>query len=334
MPRKTTITLGLLTLLLATWPALAETPADPWQAARAEYKATDDLVERVAIVKTFLDAHPEHPDIAWAVDTGAYMVGELTGDKKDSVDLVVGQLDRTKTPELRLAMQVILLDMYGDPDYADRLPSLVDTMYPDTAVLSYVDHLHIIESATTAEVWRLVDEHCKLATPIATPEQFAADYPDRGFSAAVIEESGNHRAATILTFAGWSHAKQGDLEGALQKFEQAEPRVRMTLFNTPDSQLDHYWGMTLVQAGQEEAGLAKLILAGMYGGDDEATEMSHKLLAKLHPGQDYDDYTWAIRQQHAPIRADWQAVDYDDQMQTFANLKGDRATLIAFWSPT
>jgi len=334
MPRKTSIILGLLALLLAAWPAMAETPDDPWQAARAEYKAADDLVERVAIVKSFLDANPEHPDIAWAVDTGAYMVGELTGNKKDSVDLVVGQLERTKTPELRLAMQVILLDMYGDPDYADRLPGLVDTMYPDTSVMSYVDHLHVIDSANTAEVWSVVDEYCKLAMPMANPEQFAADYPDRGFSAAVIEESGNHRGATILTFAGWSLTNQGDLDGALQKFEQAEPKVRMTLFNTPDNQLDHYWGMTLVKAGQEEAGLARLTLAGMYGGDDEAAEMSRKLLARLHPDQDYDDYTWAIRQQHAPTRADWQAVDYNDQMQTFANLKGDRATLIAFWSPT
>jgi len=334
MPRQTAITLSLLALLLASWPAMAETPDDPWQAARAEYKATESVAEKVAIIKAFLEANPEHQDIAWAVESGAYWVGELTGDKKDSVALVENQIQHTQTAELRLALQKVLLEMFGDPDFAHRLPALVDSMYPDTAAMGYVDHLHVIESATSAEAWPLVDEHCKLAIPIANPEQFAADYPDAGFSAALIEESGNHRGAMMLTFAGWSLANQGDLDGALRSFEKAEPKVRMTLFKVPDSQLYHYWGMTLVWDDQEDAGFSKLILAGLYNNDDEAAEMSRKLFAKHHPGQDFDDYTWEIRQKHAPTIAEWQAVDYDDKMQNFANLKGDRATLIAFWSPT
>jgi len=330
---RRTVTLAVVLLLAAALPALAQQAADPFDATREAFMKLETPEEQLALVKQFLAEHPDHARVGDVLEAGVQLLRGPLEDPAGAVDLAETQLSRATSADSRAAVQRILLPLYGEPAHRDDLVTLVGDMSSGQP-LTYVQHLDVIRAGVGAQAWELVDVHCAAATPQATAEQFLADYPDRDFSPQYAAEAGANRQGLLLTFQGWSAANQGDLDGAERTFRAASKQVRTTFLGVPENALYRYWGQTLLMRGDRHAGLEKLALAAVYGGDEAAGAAAREAFAALDNPGDYDDYLWQLRQKHAPRMVDFAATDYADQSTAFADVRGERATLLAFWFPT
>jgi hypothetical protein len=325
--------LGALVLILAALPARAQDAADPFDATRDAFMATEDTDERLAIVKAFLAEHPDHERVPVVLGAGADLFVEVRDDRPAAVALAEGQLSVSTDPVVLDGVRDVLVGLYSDPVYAFKLKNLVAEHY-DAATMSFGQHLTVLEAAAAAEAWDLVDAQAKVAMDRANAEAFAADYPDRDFSEEEIEEAGRNRQGLVATFMGWSIANQGNAKKGIGMFKKAEEMLRPTFLGVPTNQLYRFWGQSLLMAGDSEAGFEKLTLAHIFGGDEKAGEIARTGYANFRPRESYDDFVWSVRLANAPTMVDFAAMDYQQQSRTFAQLKGGEATLLAFWFPT
>ncbi len=132
-----------------------------------------------------------------------------------------------------------------------------------------------------------------------------------------------------------SAANQGHIQQAIKDYKKAQSLLRQTFFGLPGEDLFRYWGETLVREGETDKGLEKLALAGLFGADKEAAALARKTFLEKGKSEDqYDDYLWSIRTKHGVSMVDFQAGDYKGGAHSFNQLKGKKATLLAFWFPT
>jgi hypothetical protein len=306
---------------------------DPFDVAAAAYDSAQTNEAKLQVVRDFLADYPEHPDVPTVVRVGARLLSDEMHDHAAAVALAERQLEQTRDPELVRSIQEILIDLFARPAYADRLEKLVGEIY-DPAKMSFSEHLNVIQAAAGAEAWRLVDEHCAAAQPLANAETFVADYPDREFTAEYAAEAGRNREGLLDTFVGWSAANRGDTEFAVRMYKQAAKDLRHSFLGLPTNDLYRYWGETLVMAGEIDEGLRKLTLAAIWGNDETAAETARSVFAEDRAGQDFDAYLWRTRLESARSMVDFSAKDYDGDLHAYEDARGRKATLLAFWFPT
>lgn len=330
---RTLLAVGLA-LLLFPCGAMAQAEDDPFETAKAAFMAAETPQEKVAVSERFLAAHPDHEQVPVVVDAAAGVLLDQMDYREGAVALTRAQLARTTDEPLKQDLRDILLSLYSVPGYGDELRKLVSERY-DVATMTYVEHLTVLEAATGAEAWALVDEHAAAAAPQATPEAFGAAYADRGFSEERIATAGNNRQGLLKTFTGWSAANQGDLDRAYADFTAAAALVSPNFFGLPSNDLYRYWGRTLVGNGEGEKGLEMLALADIFAADHDAGELARQTFADLGRNEDkFADYLWQLRQEHAVAMVDFQATDYEGAARSYNELRGEKATLLAFWFPT
>jgi hypothetical protein len=307
---------------------------DPFEQARADFMAAGTPQERLAVSERFLADHPDHEQVPTVVGAATDVLLQELDDRDGAVALARAQLARAEDAEVRQDLQDILLDLYSAPGYGDELRRLVGERY-DPAEMTYVEHLTVLRAATGAEAWSLVDEHAAAAAPQATPEAFRAAYPDRDFSEERIATAGRNRQGLLKTYTGWSAANQGDTDRAFADFEAAAELVSPNFFGLPSNELYRYWGQSQVAAGQADEGLEKLVLADIFSADHEAGELARAAFADLgRPEDEYEKYVWKLRRERAVDMVDFQATDYEGAARSFNELRGEKATLLAFWFPT
>ena len=328
-----TVVLGALALL-GPPPAAAQAEDDAFAAARTAYMAAETDEARLAVVKAFLADHPDRPEVGEVLHIGTYLLAEQMGDDAGAIALVENQLPLIQDAEVKAQAQGVLLDLYSKPEYAARLKILVAGLY-DMETMSFVDHLTVIKAAAKANAWAMVDSYAAAAEPLATPEAFRAAYPDDDFTDDYIQEAGRNRQGLLKTYTGWSATNQDDPERARKDFKEAKKLVRKSYFGLPDNDLYRYWGETLVGQGEVDEGLEMLALAAIYGNDHEARDAARKTFVSTGKPEDgFDDYLWTVRRSHAPDMQDFSALDYQAATHSFNDLRGKKATLLAFWFPT
>ena len=325
--------LGVILLTLAAVSATAKEATDPFEATKAQFMAAEGFEAQMTIVKSFLADHPNNAHAGDVVEVGADLFIDQRNDRPAAVALAENQLKVSTDPEVVSAIQGVLIGLYSDPAYAFKLETLVGEIY-DPATMRFTEHLKVLGAAAAADAWPLVDAQCKAALEKANAETFAADYPDREFSDEETATAGRNREGMILTYVGWSMANQGNARKAMGQYKKAESSLRPSFAGVPTNELYRYWGQTLLMRDDAEEGLEKLTLAAIYGGDDQADEIARKSFADIRPSDTYDDYTWTLRREYGPEMVDFSTTDYQDATRTFHELKGRKATLVAFWFPT
>ena len=332
-PLRGRAALGLLLLCLVAAPVAAQDADDPVERTKAAFMAAEGFDARMAVLETFLAEHPNHADVGEVVQFGADLYLEERQDRAAAVALATRQLTVSTDPEVLGSIRSVLMGLYAAPEYAGKLQVLVREMH-DPAAMTFSQHLEVLEAATAAESWTLVDEQFMAALPQANAETFRADYPDREFSEEEVAAAGRNREGMLTTFAAWSLANRGKADKAVTMFRQADGKLRKGFLGVPDNGLYRYWGQTLLMLGKPEEGFEKLALAALYGGDDEAGEIARKGWADVRPREDYEDFAWSVRMKHAPVLDGFTAADYQGTVRSFHELKGKQATLVAFWFPT
>ena len=321
--------------LLSAAPVRAQDEAaDPFAIAREAYEAAASPAAKLAIVERFLTDHPAHARFAAAVRAGKNVLLDELDDRQAAVDFVQRYLPLAPDDAARDDLQDLLLDLYSHPDYAAALTELVGRRY-DLAAMTYVEHVRVLDAAAKAEAWGLLAKHAAAAESQANADAFRAAYPDRDFSEDYIADAGRNRQGLLRTYTGWAAANQGDLARAEKDFEAAKTLVRKTFFGLPDNELYRFWGLTLLKQGRRDQGLEMLALAGLYGNDEAALAAAREAFTDQGRRQtSFDDYLWDLRRDRATKMADFTAVDYEDVQHAYTSLRGEKATLLAFWFPT
>lgn len=322
----------LLGLVLLAAP-LRAADDEVFAAVRTAFEAATTAAARLEVVKNFLDEYPDHPQLDEAVEAGTELLVGPLDDPAGAVDLAEKALERSGNPEVQQGIRAQLLKLYGAPEYQAKLQRLIAEMY-DVDAMSYVDHLGVVRAATKAEDWPLVQRHVQAASHLASPEAFRADYPDRDFAPDEVAAAVLNRQGLLRTHEGWAFANQGDQARALDLFAIADGLVRRSYLGLPENALYEFWGRTLLMAGQDQLGIEKLALAGIFGRDEESYELARTAYEAVLYKKSWDDYVWELRRTHGARVDTFTALDYTDTPQTFAQLRGERATLLAFWFPT
>jgi len=322
------------TLMLNSPTVYCRDTTDPFEIERAAYEAAGSNEERLAIVKEFLADHPAHPRFGTVVEVAAEFLADEMNDRDGAIALVLKHIDGIGDAETTSDVQRLLLRLYGHPDFKEDLQAHVAEIF-DPAEMSYMDHLRVIRAATDAEAWTMVDAHCVDAAPLATVEAFRSAYPDEGFSEAFIAGAGRNRQGLLKMHLGWSAANRGSTESALRNFTAADDLLRKSYFGLPEGALYRYWGQTLVQSGDLEAGFEKLALTSIFGYDFIAEDLARGTFAAMgQRPEDYEDAIWQLRREHGPLVTEFATNDYQGIERSYSDLCGEKATLLAFWFPT
>jgi len=336
MPPKARLWL-LVVCVFAVATAWAVDPPDEetdvLEITRLAFMAAETDEARLGVVKTFLVEHPTHPEVGMVIDAGATVLKDSMNDRDGAIALVAGHLPKVEDEDTRDFIRSTLVGLYSAPGYGKKLGGILDDLY-DPDAMTYSDHLDVVRAYAAAEVWDAIDAHAASAAPLATPEAFRAAYPDEDFTDEYIQEAGDNRVGLLDTYSGWAAANRGDFAGAFNKFESAADKLRKTFFGLPEDDLYSFWGQTQIMAGQMDDGLDKLALASIYGHDEKAGELARKVYGQHGGDTDFDDYLWQLRLKHAPQMTNFTTNDYQDASRTYDELRGEKATLLAFWFPT
>ena len=311
----------------------ADAGPDPLDATREAFMAAETPEGRLEVVRTFLAEHPDHPEVPTVAGAGADVLTYQLDDRAGAIALLEEQIARSDQAVAQQRMRMRLISAYGTPDHAEELAAL--TAGPvDVSALPFGDQLTVLEAAEAAEAWDLLARAADLALANATATQFAADFPDREFTGEEINARGANRRGLVLTYHGRAQARRGDLAGAMTSFAAADAQLQKGFLGVPDNALYRYWGQALVAAGETEAGVRKLAVAAAFASDEQAHDLAREHYQDLGRDEDFADYLWTIRRAEGPLVPGFAARDYDGQTRQFADVRGEKASRVAFWFPT
>jgi tetratricopeptide (TPR) repeat protein len=320
--------------LLMVFPALAAEAPDPIEEAKTEFMAAESDAAKIIVLRQFLADHPDHEEVGMVLELAISMLTENMDDYQGAVNLAEEQLTRSSDPETQKAIQGAMLDLYSKPAYGHELDNLVTRMY-QTSEMKFSLHMKVMEAAAAAEAWSLIDERIDKAYLQATPEAFQSDYPDGDYDTAHIQTAGDNRLGMLKTYAGWAQANLGNLDRAIALYEEADEMIRRNLLGVPDNGLYRFWGQTLVMKDNKSGGLNLLALAQIFSADQEAGELALKIYQEQgNTKASFEDYLWELRQKKGVVLANFSANDYEGKTHSFNDLRGKKATMLAFWFPT
>jgi hypothetical protein len=319
--------------LLFAGAAPAQDVPDPFDASREALMAAETPAEAVEVLRAFLADHPDHPQAPRAASTAVDVLLGLLDDRDGAIALLEQQIPRTKDAAARDQLRLVLVRALGAPDHAEALAALVSE-HLDPAALAFGEQVDVMEAAAAAGAGELLARTAEAALPSATAEAFAADYPDREFTAAQLAERADNRRGMVLTFQGRAAALAGDPDAALATFARADELLATGLLGVPDNALYRYWGEALLDVGRAEPGLRKLVVAEAFAADAEAGDLAREHHETLAAGGSFEQFAWSVRRDAAPQVPAFAARGYDGESRAFTDLQGEKATLLAFWFPT
>lgn len=312
----------------------AQETTDPFEIEKAAYLAAETNSERLEIMQTFLNDYPQHEKAGFVTENAVRILVDSMDNYHGAIKLAQKQLAAAGDSEVKPEIQDILIELYGRPGFADDLAQMVAQRY-DFQTMIYTEHLAVLRAATKAEAWIMVDKYAQQATPLATPDAFRAAYPEREFTDEYIQEAGQNRQGLLKTFTGWAAANLGDEKRAKQDFKAASSLVRKNFFGLPDNDLYLYWGQSQIRFGEPDQGQEKLALLGIFGANSAAAEKARKTYLESGKTEaQYEKFIWNLRQKHSVKMVDFKAVGYQGDSPSYNQLKGKKATLLAFWFPT
>lgn len=308
----------------------AETRA--WETMLTELRAVETDEEKVPILKTFVENHPNNEQAAYAMSGVIYYLGEALGKRDEALLFCQKILPTVTDPDVRREMQLELLGLYGRLGDAESLQAAAEEL-AGTRPLTYAEHSQVAEAALDCEAWELAANHTRAGLDMSSAEAYRADYPGRTFTDDEVAEALKKRQASSLASMGWALAHLGKVDMALETFLEGSSSVGYNYAGVPDSPLFSYWGRTLAEAGQNNKAMDLLVADAILGGDVEAMDALHGAYTAVHGEEGFEDYLWQNRQRLAVRMDDFTLQNYQGEPLSFSQLKG-QVVLLSFWFPT
>jgi tetratricopeptide (TPR) repeat protein len=311
----------------------AEEPQnEAWEAMLAELRAVETDEEKVPILKAFIDNHPNDENAAHALSGVIYYLGDAPEEKQEALAYSRKTLAAVTEPDVRREMQLELLSLYGSLGNSDALFAAAQEM-AKSEPLNFAENDRITEAALEAGAWQLALSHAQAAGHQIHPDTFRADFPDREFTDEEVDKAVKQRRATALAGQGWAMARLGQLDDAVDAFENGSSSVTRNYVGIPDGPLYSYWGRTLAELGRHEKAMALLAPAAILGGDEEAMDALHGAFTAAHGEKGFEDYLKKTRNSMAVQMDDFTLNNYQGEPLTLSQLKG-QVVLLSFWFPT
>lgn len=303
---------------------------DPFEAVQQAYRDAETGEEWLPTGWAFLEEHPESEHVPWVTARVLYHQGEEMDDPEGAVDLVMAALDRATDPEVRFEIATQVADQAAELGRTIDLAAIVDDL---SAVrpLTFNDNLELMQAGAEFGEWGLVHSAASAGLEQATPEAYRADYPDRELTDEEALESADRRRGLALSWLAWAQFQDGGVDEAMTTFEEAATVMPTNYFGVAGDPLPRLWGQALLASDVPEDGIQMLAAADLFAGDYEAKEIVEPILAER---EDANAIVAAVRDRFSRPLDDVTVADYDGEMHSLAELRGDKVMLLAFWFPT
>lgn len=305
---------------------------DAYTKAMEKRRSVEPIEERLAITTAFLDEFPESKYTAGAVSAVVYYFGKL-GDMPGAVAFTEALRKKIEDPGIARDVDKEMIVMYGEAGMMEKMLATADKLDSEDA-LDFGDYWNIIEVGEKAKDWDLVRDYCGRAKPVATAEAFKADYPDDDFTDEEVRKAGDNRMGMILVKEGWARANQGEVDGALADFADADKLVRRSYLGIPAYDLNVYWGETLMMKGDYKSAAEHLAADALVMGNADALGGLKKSYAETNGGDaGFETYAAELHESIATPMTGFELADYDGNRHRYNDLEGN-VTILAFWFPT
>ncbi|MEJ2721361.1 MAG: hypothetical protein P8181_09505 [bacterium] len=305
---------------------------DAYAKAMEKRRSVEPIAERLAITTAFLDEFPESKYTAGAVGAVVYYFGKL-GNMPGAVAYTEALREKITDPSIARDVDKQMIVMYGEAGMMEKMLATADKLETEDA-LDFADYWNIIGTGVKAENWDLVRDYCDRAKPVANGDAFRADYPDEEFTEEEVKKAGDNRMGMILVNEGWARANQGEVEGALADFANADKLVRHSYLGIPEYDLNVYWGKTLMMKRDYGSAAERLAPDALVMGNADALAGLRKSYAETNGGEDgFDSYAADLHKSIATPMTAFELADYDGKRHRYSDLKA-KVTLLAFWFPT
>jgi len=338
MLRKSTSVLLAIALLLVTAPLAF--PNDEGAAVDQAYKAMieerrghDEMADRLALTKKFLEQYPESKYTARLIGHVYYYQGERLEDPPGAI--AYGEDLRTKltNPEFITDFDKQMVELYGDAGMLDKMTKLAGQL-ESAGEMKFGDYWNIILIGTENEDWAMVRTYSKKAWPMADAKGFRADYPERDFTDEEIQKAGDNRTGMVAGKEAWALANMGMVDDALSHFKMTEMKLSRSFVGVPDYDIGLHWANTLLMKGDYDGAIKQFAPEALIMGSEEALAGLEKAYVGKNGSDDgFDAFAGELHAKIAPTVKQFELPDYDGKRNQYADIKGD-VTLLAFWFPT
>jgi tetratricopeptide (TPR) repeat protein len=304
-----------------------------FQESNKAYFAAETDDERLPISMKFLAQCPESKYTGLVLRAVVNVIGNKRGDYDGAIVYALEIRAKISDPEILLTVDKQLLDLYGNGKRTDRFRELAARL-DRQGNLKFSDYMNMLDHAVSLEAWDLVPVFYKSAEKMANAKTYKTDNSDLDYTDEEFEVAGRNRMALLLTYYGRAGANLGQVEEALAAFARADGMIRKTYLGYPDNELYLYWGKTLLEEGDAQGALGKLVPAALFCAQKDALDpLKQAYLAVGGNESGFEEFVWDQRLRLAKTVDDFTLDDYDGQPRRFADLRG-KVTLLGFWNPT
>lgn len=304
-------------------------------AAFKSYRNAETTTEKVKILKDFLSTYPESRHTPRFLTETTKLISNDLDDLDGAVGYACEITDKVVDKQIKADTLLVLINLYGNPRYRKELVKTVNEISALTDIRFDAHWRSIIAAAIDAGDWEAVLKYCSQSESQANLEAFKAEHPNRAFPKYVMKGAGNHRKGLLLLFEGRALAALGKRNKALESFDAADKLLIHNYYGLPYEDLWYHMGAVLLETGEHERALEKLIPHAMYSRNlpPNAAGKILEAYANLNHGiHGFEDFMLAMRRKYSKQIHDFQLPDFSGKMHSFLNLKGD-ATILSFWSP-
>jgi tetratricopeptide (TPR) repeat protein len=345
MSKRLIVFLAIVAISIATWGTIGqwggaaaqeqstEAVDEAYKKAMDERRTFDEIPDRLAITKAFLEQYPESQYTARLITHVFYYQGERLEDMPGAIAYAEELRAKIVDPDIVKDIDREMVGLYGDAGMTDKMVALA-TRLEDAGDMKFNDFWRIIEICSDNGNWEMVRTYSKKARPMANAETYRSDYPQYDFTDEEVEQAGGNRTAMVAGKDAWALANLGSVDDALVLFAQAGKTIKRSYIGVPDYDIGLHWANTLLMNGDYDGAMEMFAVEALVMGNEDAREgLKKAYVGKMGNETEFDKYADRLHREIAKSVVDFELPDYEGTRMKYADIRGD-VTLLAFWFPT
>jgi tetratricopeptide (TPR) repeat protein len=293
----------------------------------------DEMSERLALTKEFLQQYPESKYTARLIGHVYYYQAEQLGDVPGAIEYAEDLRAKLTDPDIISDFDRRMVELYGEAGMLDRMSTLAGRL-EEEGEMKFGDYWNVIEIATNNEKWKMVREYCGKAKPLTTADAYRSDYPQYDFTDEEVRKAADNRSGMVAGKDAWALANLGRADEAMAGFETAGKTLNRSYIGVLDYDIGLYWAKTLLMEGDYDGAIDRFAPEALIMGDEDALAGLKKAYVGKNGGEDgFAAFAGKLHAAVAPRVKEFELPDYQGERNEYGDIKGE-VTLLAFWFPT
>lgn len=329
------VALGLMASCAKEEPVEAVDPIEQaWTDFRAAYGEAETPEAKMPHVEGFMREYPDTGYAGRLAGAVAYYQGDEMEDPEGAYALLVETLAKNTDPDARFQIGMAMFPLAMELGESMDLGAVADELAA-ARELDFGEMIEVADTAVAHDQWEIGAKWAEAALTKATPEAYAADYPDDDYTKAEVASRADRRKGMALADLGWALFNLDRTDEAMAAFERAVPVKTVSYVGAADTPLDLYRGQAMLAAGEPVKAMEFLAPGAIMGSDHDAADaLREAYIAAKGSDDGFDEWMWSERMALAKPVDTFTLADYEGNDQDFAALSDGKVTLLAFWFPT